>query len=138
MSLSRGTNLSVDGDARRVLIVDDEPVIRQLVRRMLEGTYDVVEAQNGEEAVAIARNKSPSIILMDIMMPKMDGLSACCAIKRDAQTGHIPVIMLTAITHELNERLSLTVMGADGYITKPFDPEELLLIVKQMLIASGT
>jgi DNA-binding response OmpR family regulator len=67
---------------------------------------------------------------MDIMMPKMDGLSACYAIKQNELTRHIPVVMLTAIGHELNQRLSQSVMGASGYITKPFSPDEVLSTVR--------
>ena len=118
---------------KKVLIVDDEPGVRRLVRQILFRDYTVSEAQNGEEAVDMARSQKPDIILMDMMMPKMDGLSACYAIKQDESTRHIPVVMLTAITHELNQRLSQSVMGASGYITKPFSPDDLLSTIRQLL-----
>ena len=117
----------------KVLIVDDEPTVRHLVRRILGHDYFVVEAADGAEAVDVARSRKPDIILMDMMMPKMDGLSACYAIKQDESTRHIPVVMLTAITHELNQRLSQSVMGASGYITKPFSPDDLLSTIRQLL-----
>jgi CheY-like chemotaxis protein len=116
-----------------VLVVDDEPTVRQLVRRILSHNYTVVEAENGVEAVDAARNLKPDLILMDMMMPQMDGLSACYAIKQDESIRHIPVVMLTAITHELNQRLSQSVMGASGYVTKPFSPDELLTMVNDLL-----
>jgi CheY-like chemotaxis protein len=117
----------------KVLIVDDEPTVRQLVRRILGQEYAVVEAENGSDAVDQAKSCRPDIVLMDIMMPKMDGLSACYAIKQNELTRHIPVVMLTAIGHELNQRLSQSVMGASGYITKPFSPDEVLSTVRGLL-----
>ena len=117
---------------KRVLIVDDEPVVRQLVRQMLSKDYNVLEAQNGEEAISIARSQKPDTILMDMLMPKMDGLTACYIIKTSRTTRAIPVVMLTAIGYELNKKLSRDVMGADGYITKPFTREALLQAISQL------
>lgn len=117
---------------KRVLIVDDEPVVRQLVRQMLSKDYTVLEAQNGEEAVSIARSQKPDAILMDMLMPKMDGLIACYIIKTSRTTKAIPVVMLTAIGYELNKKLSQDVMGADGYITKPFTREALLQAISRL------
>jgi CheY-like chemotaxis protein len=117
---------------KRVLIVDDEPVIRQLIRQMLSKEHTILEAQNGEEAISIARSQMPDVILMDILMPKMDGLTACYVIKTSRTTGAIPVVMLTAIGYELNKKLSQDVMGADGYITKPFTREALLQAIGQL------
>lgn len=113
-------------DKKKVLIVDDESGIRQLVHTILSKDYAVLEAQDGQEAVDIASVEKPDVILMDVMMPNMDGLSACHAIKTDETTKAVPVIMLTAIGHELNKKLSEDVMGADGYITKPFSSQVLL------------
>jgi two-component system alkaline phosphatase synthesis response regulator PhoP len=117
---------------KRVLIVDDEPVVRRLVRQMLSKDYNVLEAQNGEEAISIARSQKPDAILMDMLMPKMDGLTACYIIKTSRSTKAIPVVMLTAIGYELNKKLSQDVMGADGYITKPFTREALLQAISQL------
>jgi two-component system alkaline phosphatase synthesis response regulator PhoP len=121
---------------KKVLIVDDEPTVRQLVRRMLSKHYAVLEAQDGVEAVDMARNQKPDIILMDILMPRMDGLTACYAIKTDQTTKEISVVMLTAIIYDLNKKLSEDVMGADGYITKPFSSQTLLKTIKQLLLNS--
>jgi two-component system alkaline phosphatase synthesis response regulator PhoP len=112
------------GDTK-ILIVDDEAGIRLMVARMLGGDYTVLEAADGEEAVELTRLHKPSLVLMDIMMPGKDGYSACHEIKTDPQTKSIPVVMVSAIGHKLNEKLSAEV-GADGYITKPFSVEGLL------------
>ena len=111
---------------KKVLVVDDELGVRRLLCQILSKSYDVLEAQNGEEAVDISSIHKPDIILMDMMMPKMDGFTACSKIKSNEITQNIPVIMVTAISHELNKKLCADVSGADGYITKPFDSQELL------------
>jgi two-component system alkaline phosphatase synthesis response regulator PhoP len=118
---------------KKVLIVDDEPVVRQLVRRILSKYYAVLEAEDGAEAVDMARSQKPDIILMDILMPRMDGLTACYAIKTDQTTKEIPLVMLTAIGYDLNRKLSEDVMGAEGYITKPFSSQILLEAIRQLL-----
>jgi two-component system, OmpR family, alkaline phosphatase synthesis response regulator PhoP len=120
-------------DRKKVLIADDEPGVRQLVSKILSRDYSVIEARDGEEAVNLVRIHKPNIVIMDMMMPKMDGLTACYAIKKDSSTKNIPVIMLTAIDQELNKRLSTTVMGVNKYMTKPFNAQELLEVLKQML-----
>jgi len=109
----------------RILVVDDEQTVRLLVRRFLSDKFAVLEASDGEEAVDMARKHKPALILMDIMMPNMDGYNACHAIKTDEATKAIPVVMLTAVGYELNKKLAESV-GADGYITKPFALEKLL------------
>ncbi len=111
-------------DKKRILIADDEPNIRSVVARMLDKDYVVLEATNGEEAVDIAGREKPDIILMDLMMPQMDGYTACSLIKADQATKMIPIIILTAIDHESNRKFAME-MGADGYITKPFTPQVL-------------
>jgi two-component system alkaline phosphatase synthesis response regulator PhoP len=112
--------------AKRILIADDEETVRTLVKRLLGKNYKILEAENGEEAVKVAVNQKPDLILMDILMPKMDGLTACYAIKRNPATKEIPVVMLTAVDYELNRKLSQDVMGAQDYITKPFDADMLM------------
>lgn len=111
---------------KTVLIADDEPAVRKLVCRMLGKDYDVVEAEDGSEAVNLARSLRPAIVFMDMMMPEVNGLSACYAIKANETTREIPVVMLTGVSYELNKRLSEDVLDADGYITKPFTRESLL------------
>ena len=118
---------------KKVLIVDDEISVRMFVKRTLAKDYIVFEAGNGEEAVKMAHTSKPDIILMDIMMPGTDGLSACHTIKESFATRKIPVVMLTGVGYDLNKRLSIEIMGADDYMTKPFSPDELKEIVAKHL-----
>ena len=117
----------------KILVADDEETVRSLVKRLLDKTYKVIEADNGEDAVKVAVNQKPDLILMDILMPKMDGLTACYAIKRNQATKAIPVIMLTAVNYDLNRKLSQDVMGAEGYITKPFESQALMSMIDEAL-----
>jgi CheY-like chemotaxis protein len=109
----------------KILIADDEAGIRLMVLRMLGKDYTILEASDGEEAVKLTRLHKPSLVLMDILMPGKDGYSACSEIKTDPRTKSVPVVMVSAIGHKLNAKLSAEV-GADGYITKPFSVEGLL------------
>ena len=118
---------------KKVLIVDDEPNVRRLSHKILSNTFDVVEAEDGRQAIEIANNQKPDVILMDMMMPRMDGLSACHAIKKAPNTKSIPVIMVTAIGFELNIKLSQQ-MGATGYVTKPFSSQDLLNKIGEVLL----
>ena len=113
-------------DKVTILVADDEDHVRSLLKRILSENYHVIEANDGQQALDIAHSQLPDIILMDIMMPKINGDVACHIIKTDPLTSNIPVIMLTALDYELNKKLSLDVMGADEYITKPFDSQLLL------------
>ena len=119
---------------RTILIADDEANIRLLVGNLLGKDYVVHKASDGAEAVAIARSRKPDLILMDIMMPKMDGYNACHEIKKDPVTKAIPVVMLTGLGHELNKKLAQQI-GADDYLTKPFSLEDLLNTIGQLLPA---
>ncbi len=116
----------------KILIADDEPSIRLLVNDMLGKDYTILEANNGAEAIDVINLQRPDLILMDIMMPYVDGYTACSRIKTDEATKGIPVIMLTGVGHELNKKLSQEV-GADGYITKPFRLTELREKIGELL-----
>ena len=118
---------------KRVLVVDDEKGVRRLVCQILRHDYTILEAQDGEEAVNMAHSQEPDLIIMDMMMPKMDGLTACRAIKQDQATRGIAVVMLTAIGYDLNRKLAENVAGAAAYLTKPFDTQELLKTVGRLL-----
>jgi CheY-like chemotaxis protein len=122
--------------AKKILIVDDEPNVRSLVTRTLGQRFLVLEARDGEEAVRIARTHKPDLILMDLMMPRVDGNSACSILKNDPDTKQIPVVMMSGVGFELNKKLSLA-LGADGYITKPFQLPELLQTIAQFLRLPG-
>ena len=104
-----------------------------VVKRLLGKDYIVLEANDGEAAVDAARKQKPDLVLMDIMMPRMDGYSACHAIRTGQATKAIPVVMLTAVGYELNRKLSEEV-GASGYITKPFSLQDLLDTIGKFLI----
>jgi CheY-like chemotaxis protein len=119
---------------KKVLIVDDEPNVRRLSHKILSNKFDIVEAEDGIQAIDVATAQKPDVILMDMMMPKMDGLTACHVIRNDPATKSIPVIMVTAIGFELNIKLSEQ-MGAAGYVTKPFSPQDLLDTIAQVLAA---
>ena len=122
-------------DKRKILVVDDEPNVRRLVHTILNKDFTVFEAEDGKQAVDMAGTQKPDLILMDMMMPRMDGLTACYAIKNDPITRSIPVLMLTAIGFELNVKLSQQ-MGADAYMTKPFTSQALLDKIAQFLPAA--
>jgi len=110
----------------KVLVVDDEEYIQHILNFSFgaEG-YEVITAADGEEAVKIARSEKPDIIVLDIMMPKMDGYEACKQIKADPQTQDIPVILLTAKGREVDRKLGAEA-GADDYVVKPFSPGRLI------------
>jgi CheY-like chemotaxis protein len=117
---------------RIILTVDDEANIRLIVSRLLSKTFTVLEAKDGEEAVRIASKEKPDLILMDIMMPKMDGYTACAAIKNDALLRKTPIVMVSGVGFQLNKDLAEKV-GANGYITKPFMPDDLRATVARFL-----
>src|SRR5205814_7045487 len=98
--------------------------------------YDVATASDGSEALKKARSLSPNLIILDLMLPEMDGLEVCKLLRRDQSTAAIPIIMLTAKAAEMDRVLGLE-LGADDYVTKPFSPRELVLRVKRLL-RSGT
>jgi CheY-like chemotaxis protein len=122
-------------DKKKILIVDDEPNVRRLVHTILSKDFTVLEAEDGRQAIDVAGTQRPDLILMDMLMPRMDGLTACYTIKNDPTTKSIPVLMLTAIGFELNIKLSQQ-MGADAYMTKPFTSQDLLDKIAEFLPAT--
>lgn len=121
-----------DKDRRTVLVVDDSEDIRTLVRIVLGNDYLVLEASDGEEGFKKALTYVPDIIIMDVMMPKMDGVACCARLKQEMQTCHIPVIMLTACAAD-EKRVESYSSGADSYITKPFRSEVLTTRIQNLL-----
>jgi DNA-binding response OmpR family regulator len=121
--------------AATVLVVDDDPVIQKLlkVNFEMEG-YQVLSAGDGAEGLDVARAENPDIIILDIMMPRMNGLEALAALKGDATTQSIPVILLSAKAQAGDVQAGLD-RGADAYVTKPFDPLELLDRVGELVTA---
>ena len=117
----------------RILIVDDEPdAIELMAFNLKTAGYEVVTASDGEEAVRKARALLPALILLDLMLPEVDGLEVCKILRRDPRTSAIPIVMVTAKAAEIDRVLGLE-LGADDYITKPFSPRELVLRVKRLL-----
>ena len=117
-------------DAKTILIVDDEqPILDILVYNLQKEGYNTIEASDGITAVNLALEKKPDLILLDIMLPKLDGLSVCKRIKNSL---NIPILMLTAKDGEIDKILGLE-LGADDYITKPFSVRELVARVKANL-----
>jgi two-component system, OmpR family, alkaline phosphatase synthesis response regulator PhoP len=117
----------------RVLVIDDEKDLIELVRYNLEKEgFLVRSAMDGESGLAIARHENPDIILIDLMLPGIDGLEVCRALRSDGRTAGIPVIMLTARSEETDRVLGLE-LGADDYVTKPFSPRELTARIKAVL-----
>jgi CheY-like chemotaxis protein len=118
---------------KRVLVVDDDRVIQQLleVNLELEG-YDVVAtAADGREALEKIGKLKPDLVILDIMMPKMDGLEVCRRLRADPELADIPVILLSARAQDMDIREGLEI-GASAYLTKPFDPVELLEVVGRL------
>ncbi|MFT5128171.1 MAG: two-component system alkaline phosphatase synthesis response regulator PhoP [Rhodothermales bacterium] len=116
-----------------ILIVDDEPDIREMLRHVLERErFEVQEAADGEAALELVEAACPDLILLDLMMPVLDGHQTCYRLKANPKSKHIPVIMLTAKSDDADEVIGLA-MGADDYIAKPFSPRVLTARVKAML-----
>lgn len=117
----------------RVLVVDDESHIVELISyNLINAGYDVITANNGCDAIKIAKDEKPSLVLLDLMLPGMDGFDVCKEIKGNKELKNTSIIMLTAKGEELDKILGLE-LGADDYITKPFSIRELLARVKAVL-----
>jgi len=117
---------------KKILVVDDESNIRLLVKNMLGTRYDVIEAGNGDEAITKAQKEKPDLVLLDILMPGKDGFTTCNQLKAGKGTKDIPVVMVTALQHKLDEKLALS-LKADGYMRKPFTSEDLLTAIRAAL-----
>jgi len=121
----------------RILVVDDEADIRELVEyNLTQHGYRVACVGTGEDALKEARDALPDAILLDLMLPGVDGLEVCRTLKQDAKTAHIPVVMLTAKGEEADVVIGLE-LGADDYIAKPFSPRVLLARLRAVLRKSG-
>jgi two-component system phosphate regulon response regulator PhoB len=122
----------------KILIVDDEKDIRELiaVNLMREEAHQILEAEDGLQALRQAKNERPDLIILDLMLPQMDGLTVYRNLRDNAITAHIPVIMLTA-RGRLEQKLEGLELGADDYMPKPFSPKELMLRVRNLLRRSN-
>lgn len=118
---------------KKALVVDDEQHIVELIQFNLESNgFNVVSSDNGEDAIMIAQNEMPDVIILDLMLPGIDGFEACKKIRSNEKTNKIPIIMLTAKGEETDKVLGLE-LGADDYLTKPFSVRELLARIKAVL-----
>ncbi|MFC1666767.1 response regulator transcription factor [Candidatus Omnitrophota bacterium] len=120
-------------DKKRILLVDDEEDLRKMLKFRLEAMdYDVLEAGDGQEGLEKARSAKPDLIILDLMLPKIDGFKVCRMLKFDERYKTIPIIMFTARAQKQDEELGKQ-MGADAYITKPFEPQILLENIKKLI-----
>jgi DNA-binding response OmpR family regulator len=118
---------------KRILLIDDELELVDLVRLRLEaGGYEVVTAHDGQEGLLKARSAEPDLIILDLMLPKLNGYEVCRLLKFDQKFQAIPILMFTARAQEQDERLGLE-CGAEAYLCKPFKSEELLGKIKTLL-----
>ena len=118
---------------RKVLLVDDSTTVLMMEKMILaKGPFEVVTARDGVEAIAKARDEQPDVILLDVMMPNLDGLSACATIREDASTSHIPIIMVTTRGEEQNIEKAFR-NGCTDYVTKPINGLELLTKLQNIL-----
>ncbi|MFC1628496.1 response regulator [Gemmatimonadota bacterium] len=131
------TSDSADERGGLILVVDDEDRNRELLRDLLEVQgHEVVEAENGGTALEVVRNNPPDVILLDVMMPVMDGYEVCQRLKDDMETAHIPVIMVTAL-QEREDRIRGIKAGANDFLTKPIDKEDVILRVRNTVYAKS-
>jgi DNA-binding response OmpR family regulator len=117
----------------KILIVDDEPELVKAIQIRLESSgYEVTVARDGQEGLDKIKSERPSLVILDVMLPKLDGYKVCRLLKFDEKYKNIPVIMLTARAQESDAKLSAEV-GADAYVTKPFDHRIVLSKIQELL-----
>jgi DNA-binding response OmpR family regulator len=118
---------------KRILAIDDEQDMLYVIKMQLEAShYEVLTARDGQEGLNMARKETPDLIILDIMLPKLDGYKVCRMLKFDRKYSAIPIIMLTARAQQGDEKLGYEV-GADAYMPKPFEPKKLLGKIKELL-----
>ncbi|MCP4500416.1 MAG: response regulator [Deltaproteobacteria bacterium] len=118
---------------KTILIADDAPVFRQLEEGLLRPLgYTIIHASNGAQAIKLAVDKLPDLILLDVQMPVMDGAQALQFLKNDERTGHIPIVMVTMLGRD-TERSLLQQAGANAFLTKPINPTHFSTTIRQLL-----
>ena len=119
--------------SRKILVIEDDPEIVRLLKHYLEeSNYQVIVSDQGHKGIDQAKREVPVLIILDLMLPGMDGLEVCKNLKKDQKTASIPVLMLTAKAEEADKIIGLE-LGADDYVTKPFSPRELMTRIKVLL-----
>ncbi len=123
-------------DKKRILVVEDEKDMLFAVKLFLESRqFEVLAASDGQEALEKARRENPDLIILDVMLPKIEGYKVCRMLKFDTKYSNIPIIIFTARVHPNDEKVGYEV-GADAYLTKPFEPEVLIQKIDQLLQAN--
>ncbi len=117
---------------KKILLVDDDPKIRALLQATIGGRYKIIEAGDGRETIEKVKKEKPSLIILDVLMPNMDGFEVCRIIKNDPELIKIPVILLTAKKDPEDRRRGIEA-GCDEYFTKPFSPRALLKRIEELL-----
>jgi DNA-binding response OmpR family regulator len=119
--------------AKRILVVDDEDDVTELLEfNLRRAGYDVVVEHDGEHAVSTALRERPDLVLLDVMLPQIDGFGVCELLRKAKATEDVPIILLTAFGTESSRVIGLE-LGADDYVTKPFSPRELMLRVERLI-----
>jgi DNA-binding response OmpR family regulator len=117
----------------RILVVDDSPTELSLISApLLANGYEVITARDGDEAIAKAAAERPNLILLDVVMPKQNGFQVCRSLKKSAESGHIPVILLTS-KNQPSDKFWGMKQGADEYVTKPFQAESLVSSIQRLI-----
>ena len=120
-------------DKKRILIVEDESPMAEMVKMRLEANdYEVLTASDGQSGLEMAKKEKPDLIILDLMLPKLDGYKVCRMLKFDEKYKMIPIIMFSARAQETDKKMGKEV-GADAYITKPFEPKILLGKIQELL-----
>ncbi len=124
------SNIDTAADAPTILVCDDDPPLRELVRAVLGPRYQFIEAADGTEALAAARDVRPDVMVLDVMLPGINGIDVLRELRSDEQIADIPVVVITAWSHAEAEAWAA---GADRFVSKPFDPDELSRAVEELL-----
>ena len=118
---------------KKILLVEDEPEFRLALRMRLEANgYDIIEAEDGATGLNTARHQNPDLIILDVMLPKMDGFKVARLLKFDLKYKNIPLMMLTVMSQASDRKMGQAV-GADAYLTKPYQPQELLDTISTLI-----
>lgn len=117
-------------DQKLILICEDEPTLRELIRASLNGGYHFAEARDGFDALGLARELTPDAVVLDLMLPRKSGFEVLAELREDERLRSIPVLVMTAWSDMLDDALAA---GADAFISKPFDPDDLKIAVDELL-----
>lgn len=118
---------------KRILIIEDEEQMVEMLKMRLEANnYEVLSTDDGKKGLEMAQKQNPDLIILDLMIPKMDGFKVCGLLKKDSRYSRIPIILFTARAQESDKRMGEEI-GADAYITKPFEPKVLLEKIEELL-----